>query len=115
MRLPSGVAIRVVPPANLLATKLEAFAGRGNVDYFGSADFEDIVVLVDGREELVDEVTGGSHDLRVYLAAQLSEHVTQARARDAIVAHLEAGRDGRGRFEEVVLPRLRSLIASPGS
>lgn len=30
--LPSGTAIRVIPPANLLATKVEAFHGRGRDD-----------------------------------------------------------------------------------
>lgn len=42
-------------------TKLEAFRGRGRdadgePDYLGSRDFGDIVFLVDGRVELVDEV-----------------------------------------------------------
>jgi predicted nucleotidyltransferase len=51
--LPSDVAIRALAPANLLATKLEAFAGRGRNDYLASPDFEDIIALLDGRQEIV--------------------------------------------------------------
>lgn len=53
--LPSGATIRAVPPPYLLATKLEAFHGRGHSDLLASRDFADIVALVDGRSELVAE------------------------------------------------------------
>ena len=43
--LPSGASIGAVPPAFLLATKIEAFRGRGEGDYLGSRDFADIVAL----------------------------------------------------------------------
>lgn len=73
--------IRCVPPAYLLGTKLEAFAGRGRGDYFGSPDFEDIVALVDGRVELVDEVKASDSSLRVYLATEIGEHLASERGR----------------------------------
>ena len=56
MTLPSGKQIRAVTPPYLLATKIEAFRGRGRDDYLASVDFEDLVRLVDGRERLVVEV-----------------------------------------------------------
>lgn len=51
--LPSGARIAAVSPPFLLATKLEAFAGRGRGDYVGSRDFADVVTLLDGRATLV--------------------------------------------------------------
>ena len=54
--LPSGRAIATIPPPFLLATKLEAFGTRGKRDFYGSRDFGDVVALIDGREELADEV-----------------------------------------------------------
>ena len=66
--LPSGQQIRAVSPPYLFATKIEAFKGRGNGDFLGSRDFDDIVTLVDGREELVDEVRGADPDVQDYLA-----------------------------------------------
>ncbi|NVB37148.1 hypothetical protein G6O69_04850 [Pseudenhygromyxa sp. WMMC2535] len=47
--LPSGQTIRVVTAPYFLATKLEAFAGRGAGDYIGSKDMEDFVAVVHGR------------------------------------------------------------------
>ena len=40
----------------MVATKIEAFHGRGDGDYLASSDFEDIIRLIDGRPELVDEI-----------------------------------------------------------
>ena len=51
---PSNTPIRslqagkVVGPAYLLATKLHAFQDRGEIDYRGSKDLEDIVTLLGG-------------------------------------------------------------------
>ena len=41
--LPSGATIRAAPPAYLLATKIEAFNGRGREDFPGSRDFGDMI------------------------------------------------------------------------
>ena len=60
-----------VSPPFLLATKCEAFAGRGREDYMGSRDFADVVSLLDGRAELVAEVQASPSDLRAYLAGEL--------------------------------------------
>lgn len=107
--LPSATVIRCVSPAYLLGTKLEAFAGRGGGDYFGSSDFEDIVALVDGRAELVEEVKASDSSLRAYVATEISEHLESARGRDAVIAHLEYGRGGRGRAEGTLIPRLERI------
>ena len=44
-----------------LATKFEAFHGRGNSDYRMSHDLEDIVTVIDGRPELASEVEKTDH------------------------------------------------------
>lgn len=107
--LPSGARIRALPAPNLLATKLEAFAGRGRADYLGSSDFEDIVGLVDGRGELVAEVVDSSTELRSYVASEMRGVLSSVRAAEAVIAHLESGRGGRERAHAVVLPRLEEI------
>lgn len=54
--LGAGITLRLVSAVAFVATKLEAFAGRGGGDYLGSHDIEDILNIVDGREELADEL-----------------------------------------------------------
>jgi hypothetical protein len=50
------LSIKLVTPTCFLATKIEAFEGRGNSDYWASHDLEDIIMLFDGRPEIVQEV-----------------------------------------------------------
>ena len=101
--LPSGATIRAVSPPYLLATKLEAFKGRGNRDFLASRDFGDIITIVDGREELVDEVGRAPVDVRDYIASELSDLAEDPRFADGLFGALRA--------DAVVLPRLRALMS----
>ena len=76
-QLSEDLSIQVLTPALFLATKLEAFAGRGNDDLFMSRDAEDILLIVDGRESLPGEITTTEDDIRNFIAGQfraLLEH-----------------------------------------
>ena len=53
---------------NFLATKITAFQHRGNQDFLASRDMEDILSLIDGREDLCDEVLIASDDVRLAIA-----------------------------------------------
>ncbi len=64
--------IKVVSAPYFLAMKIEAFNGRGKNDYYGSHDLEDLVVVVEGRHEIVGEVRHNTtSDLQIFLADQL--------------------------------------------
>ena len=62
----------MVAPPLFVATKLEAYKGRGEDDPLSSHDIEDILNLVDGRLELLDEVRATGSDLPAYIADELS-------------------------------------------
>jgi predicted nucleotidyltransferase len=62
--------IRLVIPVYFLATKFEAFKGRGKNDLLGSRDMEDILNLIDGRTELGQEFFQASDDVKTYLSAE---------------------------------------------
>ena len=63
--------IRLVTPALFIATKLEAFRGRGGGDVSASHDLEDIIAVVDGRPEIVSEVAVAPSGVREYIAAEI--------------------------------------------
>jgi predicted nucleotidyltransferase len=63
------INIRLVTPVYFLATKFEAFKGRGKNDLLGSRDIEDILNLIDGRAELYQELSHASDDVKAYLIA----------------------------------------------
>jgi hypothetical protein len=67
--LQNGVAVRVVSPSYFLATKFEAFAGRGKGDYF-SHDMEDIVFVMENRNRLIVELMDCSKELKHYFSQQ---------------------------------------------
>jgi hypothetical protein len=68
--LPSGITIRLISAPAFMATKLVAFADRGNRDFLASHDLEDVINLIDGRPELIDEVAQSPIELRTWLTAQ---------------------------------------------
>ena len=70
--LPSGRTIKLITAPLFLATKLQAFGGRGHGDYQASHDLEDIVALVDGRPEIVHETAASTGALRDYLVTQIA-------------------------------------------
>jgi hypothetical protein len=113
VRLPSGAEIRAVPPPHLLATKLEAFRSRGAGDYLGSRDFGDIVTLVDGRSELVDEVRGADEDVRVYVAEAFESMKDDVFFESGVAGALLPDAASQAR-RGLVLERIQALIEAGG-
>lgn len=64
--LPSGTVIQIFKPTYFLATKLEAFSGRGEGDPYHK-DVEDIIILIDGRTELLEEVRQAEPELKDFI------------------------------------------------
>jgi len=65
--LPDGQRISCVTAPYFIATKIEAFHGRGQGDFMAAHDFEDIVTVIDGRAELQAEIRGGEASLRRFI------------------------------------------------
>jgi hypothetical protein len=110
--LPSGAVIRAASPPYLLATKLEAFKGRGRGDFLSSRDFEDIIALVDGRQELVDEVASTDTDVREYLAAEVAGLLATPRLLDGLFGALRPDAASQARADDVILPALGAIAGS---
>lgn len=109
--LPSSATIRAVSPPYLLATKLEAFKSRGNRDFLGSRDFGDIIAIVDGREELVAEVSQAPSDVRGYIASDLGDLLEAPRFADGLFGALRPDTASQARANAIVTPRLRALTS----
>lgn len=110
--LPSGAVIRALTPPYLLATKLEAFKGRGNGDFLGSRDFADIIALVDGRQELVDEVIAADDEVRRFIAHEVTLLLAAPRIADGLFGAMRADPASQQRVESVVLPALQSIAGA---
>ena len=93
--------IGAASPPYLLATKLEAFKSRGREDFIGARDFADMIVLVDGREELVGEVLVLSPELRADVAAELKLVMAHARFLDGVSVALRGDAASQARAQAV--------------
>lgn len=95
--------IRMVTPVYFIATKLEAFHGRGAEDLTLSHDLEDIVALIDGRAAIVDEVASAEPKVRSYIVSEVRSLFDDDDFREAIPGFLlpdSASQSRRTQLEE---------------
>ena len=103
--LPSGCRIRLFTPAYFLGSKLEAYAGRGTHNPLGSQDLEDILNLVNGREELLQEVDSAAAELRAYLNQSLAPLL----ASNEFGYLIQNSARGDNEREQIIWQRLRHI------
>lgn len=98
IQLESGLSLKVAPAPHFLATKLEAFRGRGKGDYFASHDLEDLIAVIDGRESIVDDVTAAPVELRAFMAEGIRSFIADPRFLDALPGFLLPDEASQGRL-----------------
>lgn len=92
-----------------IASKIEAFLGRGKGDFYGSADIEDIVAVVDGAEDFTQKIANAPAPVRAYLKEKVRELLGNDLFIQSIQGHL-GSQAGPGRIERV-LQVLRDLAS----
>nr|WP_302473961.1 hypothetical protein [Legionella sp. PL877] len=107
--LPDAIRIKVISAPYFLATKLEAFKGRGNQDFLLSHDLEDIISLVDGRSEIVEDVSQASQSVRQYLSQEFSLFMNNENFLQALPGHLNYSNEIFVR-EKIVKERINAII-----
>jgi hypothetical protein len=108
LTLEPSLKIRGITAPFFLATKLEAFKGRGGRDYFASHDMEDLLSVIDGRPELLAEVRAAPDDLRAYLALEFRSLLRDSRFIDALPGHLLPDTASQSRIP-MLLERIQEL------
>jgi predicted nucleotidyltransferase len=105
VQLEKELTIKLVTPPYFLATKIEAFKGRGKGDYLASHDMEDIITILDGRLEIIDEIKSSSDELKTFLSTTFQIFLADENFLDAIPGQLLPDRASQAR-----LPRLIKLL-----
>ncbi len=98
LQLEDDLTIKLVSPPYFLATKIEAFNGRGGGDYLASHDMEDIITILDGRPEIVKEIRGSADDLKDFLSRTFRAFLANAEFRESIPGHLSPDRASQSRL-----------------
>ena len=86
--LEEGTSINILPAPYFLATKLEAFKDRGNNDFYGSHDFEDIIYLIDSRTTIVEEILKSDEDLKQYIKQELTAIKSHPQSEEILAMHI---------------------------
>lgn len=112
LTLPSGNRIRMITAPYFLACKLAAFDGRGNDDYLMSHDMEDIIAVLDGRPEVLQEIGMRTpEDLGGYLAGRFQGLLEDSRFREALPGHLPGDEASQARVS-LILERMAAIAGS---
>jgi hypothetical protein len=97
--------IRIVTAPYFLASKIEAFEGRGKNDFISSHDMEDFISVINGRETIVDDIKGSDSELQQFLANKIAYFLKQRLFVESLDGHLADESDILAR-KKIVLDRL---------
>jgi len=108
-----SIMIRHLDGPHFVATKLVALADRGGDDVSSSHDFEDIVHIINGRQELLAEVARSSVDLKRFLSDRFGKLTHADYFEEVIESNLtKAGEPGAR--THLVLERVREIMEASG-
>ncbi|MEN6439985.1 MAG: hypothetical protein ABFD97_15520 [Syntrophobacter sp.] len=106
--LDENLDIRLVTAPLFLATKIEAFAGRGRGDFLISHDIEDIITIINGRKEIAGEVAGSSRELLAFLSETFAAFLANDDFLESIPGHLLPDPGNQARYA-IVLDRIKQI------
>jgi hypothetical protein len=106
----AGHEVRVVTPALFIATKLDAFHGRGGGDIVASHDLEDIIAVVDGRPAIGSDVAAARADVRDYIGTEIRALLDDPNFVEALGGFLLPDAASQGR-RSLLEARLRALYS----
>lgn len=81
--------VNIFSPPYFIASKLEAFKGRGKNDGRTSQDFEDIVFVLDNHKAIWHELNNSGRELTEYLKEEWAKLLKNRNIEEWLSAHLE--------------------------
>lgn len=109
--LPDGTEIRLITAPLFLATKLEAFKGRGRNDYLASHDLEDLISVIDGRDELLEELEDSDSEVRAYITGEMRRLLGESHFLVALPGQLPGDAASQARLP-LLMERLKAIAAN---
>lgn len=97
--LPNDKIIKVVTAPYFLATKFE---GRGNGDYLLSHDMVDLISLIDGRVEILEEIQKSDNNLKSYLAHKFKTFLEDPRFMEALPGKVPGDESSQARVPLII-------------
>ncbi|CAO96084.1 hypothetical protein [Erwinia tasmaniensis] len=105
-QLNEDIIIKLVSPVYFIATKLEAWLGRGQGDALTSRDIEDIINLIDGREELISELGSAPDAVKAFISEQLSQLLSDTNFEYAVSSQSNSS----SQREKIIFDRIEEIV-----
>jgi hypothetical protein len=99
--------IRIFPCSYFLASKIEAYKGRGN-DLRWSQDFEDIIYIFNNREQVVKDILNSKPHLLEYFQKEFLNLIKHPSFEEALNIHLY--KQGDEERIEFVKDKIRQIL-----
>jgi predicted nucleotidyltransferase len=106
--LRENLEIRLITAPYFIATKLEAFHSRGKDDVWISHDLEDVISVVDGRVELLEDVQQADTAIRQHLAREFTALLEREDFLESLAGQLPPDAASQRRVP-AILKRLRVI------
>lgn len=103
------ISIPVVAAPPFMGAKIEAFQSRGEDDYYASSDLEDIITVLNGRPEIVDEFGKTTASLHMYVARVFKRWLESTEFNNALPGHLQYAETSPERTR-VIENRMQAII-----
>lgn len=106
--LPSKQEISIFSVAYFLASKIEAFKGRGNNDYIMSNELEDIIVILDGNENIVEHISDSQPSVKESLKNEFGKLLKTSDFLEFLEGHISDRQNTHSRAQ-IVINRIRKI------
>ena len=90
-----GQPVRAITPVYFVATKIEAFRGRGNGDFQASHDMEDLLAVLGGIDALRKAIASAQDDPGRTIRSQVIEWRANDDFMDAVAGHFTGDHAGQ--------------------
>ena len=104
----NNCTVRILSAPYFIATKLEAFKGRGKNDGRTSQDFEDIIYVLENRAAIWEEMNTADRDINDYLRSEFLNLLNNPNLFDWIDGHVERGSPPA---TDLIIDKLEKFIA----
>jgi len=86
---PDLITIKILSPPYLIASKIMAYKSRGDDDILASHDMEDIIFVLDNKDDIEKELLEAPESVKDYLGAEFNLLLQNPRFEDSILGNVQ--------------------------
>jgi predicted nucleotidyltransferase len=109
IEIAQNITVKILSPPFFIATKFEAFKGRGKNDGRTSQDFEDIVYVLENRQNIWSEMQNSIEPLNTYLKDEFNSLLKSPYHIEWIGSHVERQ---AAPATDIIINHIKKLISN---